>query len=664
MRKSLAIILAAVMMLSLAIVGVSAADPVPVSSAADFAAMDPAGSYKLTADITVEAAYGNGETIVPFTGTFDGGGFTVTLKDTPLFVRLHDATVQNLKLAGTAKGDRDLGALAIEGYGFTVKNVTNNANVIGPAEPTENSWIGGFVGEVYATSGHGTAEQSCPTLFENCVNNGNVDMSHSSKDARAGGFVGNAAKYQRVTYKNCTNNGNVTYTGTKTNAYLGGFVGGCFGNDFINCKNTGKITASKASSVGGLLGRGTPSSQNGDQSSTFTNCENTGDITNTGTSAAGIAAYVNDASGTTTQTYKFISCTNTGKVTNTGSHAAGILAYMGTHTLLIEDCVNKGDVSNESGNAGGILGRFGGDYAKAKEYTCTIKNCLNKGNVTGGTTTGGIAGFARSCTMYINNCTNDGDVKAAGDDAGGILSSSNVTTVSDVKNVGNSDIRIDKCVNNGSVTSEKGRGAGICGYVWAGGGAESVVTSAEVTNCVNYGAIKGTTYVSQIMSYTNKKENVIKNNVGLGSVAATTADATPKLAFYAFSSAQLPPELKDNIIVADGTEYATWTTETGKEGKDQSRTIPIGGSTEKVDGDTTIVFKADDYVTVKTEAEAKAAVAALGEIGYKDPSAPSNPGTTDPGGSTVITGDTAVIVMIVCLVSLLGMGIALKARRA
>ena len=421
------------------------------------------------------------------------------------------------------------------------------------------------------------------------------------------------------------------------------------------------ITASKASSVGGLLGRGTPSSQNGDQSSTFTNCENTGEISNTGTSAGGIASYVNDASGTTTQTYKFISCTNTGKITNNGSHAGGILGYMGTHTLVIEDCVNTADVTNSGGNAGGILGRFGGDYTKAKEYTCTIKNCLNKGDVNGGKLTGGIAGFARSCTMYITNCTNDGDVKATGDDAAGILSSSNVTTVSDVKYVGNSDIRIDKCVNNGSVTSEAGRGAGICAYVWAGGGADSVVTSAEVTNCVNYGAIKGTTYVSQIMSYTNKKENVVKNNVGLGSVAATTADATPKLAFYAFSSAQLPPELKDNIIVADGTEYATWTTETGKEGKDQSRTIPIGGSTEKVDGETTIVFKADDYVVVKSEAEAKAAAAALGEIGYKAPAAPSDPGT---GTGTVVTGDTAVIVMIVCLVSLLGMGIALKARRA
>ena len=195
--------------------------------------------------------------------------------------------------------------------------------------------------------------------------------------------------------------------------------------------------------------------------------------------------------------------------------------------------------------------------------------------------------------------------------------------------------------------------------MWSGTGGDSVKTNTEVTNCVNYGAIKGTSYVSQIMAYTNAPENVVKNNVGLGSVAASSG--TPKLAFYAFSSAALPAELKDNIIVSDGSEYATWSTETGKEGKDQSRTILIGGSTEKVDGETTIVFKADDYVTVKSEAEAKAAADALGEIGYKVPAAPSDPGT---GTGTVVTGDVAVIVMIVCIVSLLGMGIALKARKA
>ena len=509
MRKSLAIILAAVMMLSLAIVGVSAAEPEVITTAEQFAAMAADGNYKLGNDIAIAATY---ETT--FTGTLDGAGYKITVS-APIFARLA-GTVKNLVIEGSV-------------------SATGDGNHCAPL----------------ALRGEGTV------VLNNILNKATVATEY-----RGAGIISQIDNGATATITNCTNEGTITHTGT----------------------------------VSAMIG--------------------------------------------------------------------GIIAYQQGNTPVLKNCLNKGKISSEAGLAGGIIGRFGGDYTKAKEYTCTIENCVNDGEISGGSTVGGIAGFARSCTMYIINCTNNGAVKSTGGDAAGILSASNVVDLSDkggLKNTGNSDIRIDKCVNNGAVTTDKGRGAGICAYVWSGGGANDVVTSTEVTNCVNYGAIKGTTYVSQIMSYTNKKENVVKNNVGLGSVAPTTADASPKLAFYAFSSAQLPPELKDNIIVADGTEYATWTTETGKSGKDQSRTIPIGGSTEKVEGETTIVFKAEDYVSVKTVDEAKAAVTALGKIGasgaigYKAPSTPSE------GGAT---GDTAIIVMIVCAVSLLGMGIALKARKA
>ena len=67
-------------------------------------------------------------------------------------------------------------------------------------------------------------------------------------------------------------------------------------------------------------------------------------------------------------------------------------------------------------------------------------------------------------------------------------------------------------------------------------------------------------------------------------------------------------------------------------------------------------------VAVKSEADAKAAADALGAIGvqgnvgYKAPAAPGTP--SQP------TGDTAVWVLVIAGVSLLGMGIALKARKA
>ncbi len=351
MKKTLSVIICALMLFSLTAIGVFAEGPVAISTSDDFKNMASDGDYYLAADITVSETY---ETA--FTGKLDGKGHTITLVDCPLFVKLHDATVENLKLAGTVKGSRDLGSLAIEGYGLTIKNVTNDANVIGPEAPSENSWIGGIIGEVYSQSGHGTAEASCPSLFENVVNNGNVTMSHISKDARAGGIVGNAAKYQLVTFKNCVNNGDITYTGTLTNAYIAGIVGGSFGAEYIDCVNNGKITATNASSAGGILGRGTPSSQGGDQSQTFIRCVNNGDITSNGTAAAGIFAYVSEAKTTTTQLVKADACVNTGNVTNSGTYAGGIGGYVWANN-------NSGDATPRS-------------HAE-------ILNCVNTGVVTG-----------------------------------------------------------------------------------------------------------------------------------------------------------------------------------------------------------------------------------------------------------------------------------------
>ena len=82
MRKLIAILLGAVMMLSLAVVGVSAADPEVITTAEQLAAIKVDGNYKLGADIAVAStlffkdSQGND---TPFTGTLDGAGHTITV---------------------------------------------------------------------------------------------------------------------------------------------------------------------------------------------------------------------------------------------------------------------------------------------------------------------------------------------------------------------------------------------------------------------------------------------------------------------------------------------------------------------------------------------------------------------------------------------------------
>ena len=88
MRKLIAIILCAVMTLSLAVVGVSAADPEFITTAEQLASIIKVdGNYKLGADIAVASTFffkdsqGND---TPFTGTFDGAAHTITVS-APVF---------------------------------------------------------------------------------------------------------------------------------------------------------------------------------------------------------------------------------------------------------------------------------------------------------------------------------------------------------------------------------------------------------------------------------------------------------------------------------------------------------------------------------------------------------------------------------------------------
>ena len=55
MRKTLAVILCALMILPLAFVGISAAEPTVITTAEQFAKIEKDGNYKLGADITVSS---------------------------------------------------------------------------------------------------------------------------------------------------------------------------------------------------------------------------------------------------------------------------------------------------------------------------------------------------------------------------------------------------------------------------------------------------------------------------------------------------------------------------------------------------------------------------------------------------------------------------------
>lgn len=180
-----------------------------VSSAKEFAAMEPDGNYQLTADITVTAPYGNDITgFTGFTGTFDGNGHTVTLDitastaDVGLFSKLAGgAVVRNVKVDGTVSGTEGVAGIAAQANGATISGCINCAEI----SATERH-VGGIVGKLRG----GTVE--------NCYNTGAISSSRT-RPINMGGIAGYVDGGASV--ENCYNTGSITGSGDNTAAVVG-----------------------------------------------------------------------------------------------------------------------------------------------------------------------------------------------------------------------------------------------------------------------------------------------------------------------------------------------------------------------------------------------------------------------------------------------------------
>lgn len=220
-----------------------------VSSAEEFAAMEPSGNYQLTEDITVTAPYGNDITgFTGFTGTFDGNGHTVTLDITAstayvgLFSKLAGgAVVRNVITAGsvTATGKKCVAGIA--GYAtdnVKIENCKNTASITG------NKNVGGILGEAYNN------EESISVGIKNCANEGAVNGTGSA----VGGIVGKMEGQNSII--DCYNRGNIT--GFNNYAGIVGQSTGALVATIKNCYSVGAVTAYGASTNAGyaLIGGG------------------------------------------------------------------------------------------------------------------------------------------------------------------------------------------------------------------------------------------------------------------------------------------------------------------------------------------------------------------------------------------------------------------------
>lgn len=155
----------------------------------------------------------------------------------------------------------------------TFKDCTNNGPVIwNEGNYTASSWsyVGGITGYF------GTPSDGSKVLYDNCVNNGNIqcNVSDTNTRSRCGGIAGHAGRSKSddgiftFEYKNCTNNGEITATSTTGNNHIGGILGYSEVSAKIvcdGCTNNGRVYSAGSGAVGGILG------MRCSKASTFTN---------------------------------------------------------------------------------------------------------------------------------------------------------------------------------------------------------------------------------------------------------------------------------------------------------------------------------------------------------------------------------------------------------
>lgn len=243
--------------------------PVEISTAADFKNMAATGSYVLKNDITLTAAYAK-----TFKGTFDGGGYTVTLT------------------ASASSGN--LGLFNETGKGALIENVLVKAENASSKGAGMSYGTGGLVGVVNGD-----------TTIRNCGVTGTItNASTNSNPVYMGGLVG----YHRsgaLTISECFANVDVQTTKNTSGASaLGGLIGKTSSGTgtpvtVTNCYAVGKVTANKGL-AGGLVGADSSAAK---YPHSYENCYAAGMATS-GTKDK-FAGFINIATGST---YEFTNC--------------------------------------------------------------------------------------------------------------------------------------------------------------------------------------------------------------------------------------------------------------------------------------------------------------------------------------------------------------------
>ena len=337
----------------------------------------------------------------PFSGTLDGESNTINInindsnnKDfVGLFAYTKDATITNIKIAGSVSGRISVGSLVGLAYGGTYRNIESDADVA-----FNGINAGGIFGTYYI-------EQSRYTegSITNVVNRGNVTYSPINNDPSKTALADGATWAEnQILY---------AYQGSRA----GGIVGQSWHLTLREAYNSGNISARFG--VGGIVGTMISENDSTRDDSVVNTAFNSGKIeatsgllanytyNNDGNVIKQVNAYVGGIAGRMYGASTLTNAMNIGEVsaTWTGTLNNGNYEY------------NKENPTLGARGVGGILGVTSIDVSgpSLAGGNKTVSNVINTGKVSAWTHVGGIAGIlAYSDLSYA---LNSGIVKATGE---------------------------------------------------------------------------------------------------------------------------------------------------------------------------------------------------------------------------------------------------------
>lgn len=291
----------------------------------------------------------------PFSGTFDGGGHTISgfTKSGPdsvaLFSRVTNGTIKNLKM---------------ENVNVTVTSSQRAAGVVSRA-------MGATLDNVHVTSGTISGPKQNGGLVGVCVN-------------------------ELSTITNCSNHASVTGTSNTVTDYgNGGLVGFIHsgGVTISNSINYGTVEAG-ATGAGGIIGTQIAGNVN------ISNSDNRGNIHGTKEGVGGILGYIKVSAASSVA---ISGCTNYAQVKgDSGNGFGGIFGanYDATSYLMltINDCVNKGNIFGVA-HVGGIAG-----LPRIMKTGSIIQDCENYGDISASSANGYCGGVVSRARIIVQNC--------------------------------------------------------------------------------------------------------------------------------------------------------------------------------------------------------------------------------------------------------------------